>query len=71
MYKYIFSVIQNSLMLFEMVLLVIIARKLYKKELPKTTNNNNNIEEVCTHISTIENIMKCTAHTESSTYLQT
>lgn len=62
MVKNIFSVIHNSLMLSEMVLLSIIARRLYKRQLPKTTESNNNIEQVCvsTHVSTIENIMKGT-----------
>lgn len=49
------------MMLTEMVMLVLIARRLYKRELPKTEENmNNNNIVISTHVSTIENIMKGT-----------
>lgn len=46
-------------MLGEMVLLGIIARKLYKRQLPELIERNNNIEQVytSTHVTTIGSIM--------------
>lgn len=58
-------------MLSEMVLLGVIARRLYKRELPKSAESNNNIEQVCvisTHVSTIENIMKGTIQCTTPTH---